>query len=87
MSLSEHVYCVPVTFKMTEQVEERICIKIGVKLEHSSVETTRMIQKDFRDNAMSTVQIKVWHKPWLVWLSALSTGLQTKSVAQMLPGW
>ena len=62
MSLSEHVYCVPVTFKMTEQVEERTCIKIGVKLEHSSVETTRMIQKDFRDNAMSAAQIKVWHK-------------------------
>ena len=34
-----------VKFKMTEQVEERICIKFGVKLEHSSAETIQMIQK------------------------------------------
>ena len=25
--MSEHVYCVAVTFKMTEQVEQSICIK------------------------------------------------------------
>ena len=45
MPLSEHVYCVAVTFKMTEWVEQQICIKFCVKLEHSSTETIRMIQK------------------------------------------
>ena len=45
MLLSEHVYCVAVTFKMTEQVEQWICIKFCVKLEPSSKETTQMIWK------------------------------------------
>ena len=45
MPLSEHVYCVVVTFKMTERVEQWICIQFCVKLEHSSMETIRMIQK------------------------------------------
>ena len=43
--LSEHVYCVANTFKMTEGVEQRICIKFCVKLEHSSAKATRRIQK------------------------------------------
>ena len=30
---------------MTEQVERQICIKFCIKLEHSSIETIRMIQK------------------------------------------
>ena len=45
MRLSEHVYCVAVTFKMTERVGQRICIRFCVKFEHSSMETIRMIQK------------------------------------------
>ena len=45
MLLSEHVYCVAITFKITEQVEQGICIKFCVKLEHSSAETIQMIQK------------------------------------------
>ena len=45
MPLSEHVYCVAVTFKMTEQVEQRNCMKFCVKLEHSSTKTIWMIQK------------------------------------------
>ena len=45
MLLSEHVYCVTVAFKMTARVEQRICIKLCIKLEHSSVETIQMIQK------------------------------------------
>ena len=44
---------------MTELVQQWICIKFCIKLEHSSTET---IQKAFRDDAMSAVQIKVWHK-------------------------
>ena len=45
MPLSDYVYCVAVTFKMTERVEQQICIKFCAKLEHSSMETIRMIQK------------------------------------------
>ena len=45
MLLSEHVYCVAIAFKMTEQVEQGISIKFCIKLEHSSVETIWMIQK------------------------------------------
>ena len=59
MTLSEHVYCVAIAFKMTEQVEQRVCIKFCVKLEHCSAETIPMIQKAFGDDTMSAVQIKV----------------------------
>ena len=45
MPLSEHVYCVTVPFKMTEQVEQQMCIKFCIKFEHSSVENIQMIQK------------------------------------------
>ena len=45
MPLSEHVYCVAIAFKMTEQLEQQICIKFCVKLELSSMETTGMIQR------------------------------------------
>ena len=38
MPLSEHVYCVAIAFKMTEPVEQQICIKFCVKLEHPSME-------------------------------------------------
>ena len=62
MPLSELVYCVAAAFKSTEQVQQRISIKFCVKLEHSSADTIRVIQKAFRDDAMSAVQIKVWHK-------------------------
>ena len=45
MPFSEHVYCVVITLKMTEWVEQRICITFCVKLEYSSMETIQMIQK------------------------------------------
>ena len=45
MLLSEHVYCVAITFKMTEHVQQRICIKFYVQLEHSPKETIQMIKK------------------------------------------
>ena len=45
MPLNEHVYCVAAAFKMNELVEQRICIKFCIKLEHSSAETIWMIQK------------------------------------------
>ena len=51
MILSEHIHCVAITNKMTEQIEQRICIKFCVKLEHFSMETIWMIQKAI---AMST---------------------------------
>ena len=37
--------CVAITFKMTERVEQQICIKVCVKLEHSSMATVQMTQK------------------------------------------
>ena len=39
------MYCVVVAFKLTEEVEQQICIKFCVKLEHSSMETIVMVQK------------------------------------------
>ena len=44
-TLSEYVYCVAITFKMTQQVEQQSCIKVCIKLEHSSAETIWMNQK------------------------------------------
>ena len=64
MLLSEHVYCVAIAFKMTERVEQGICIKFCIKLECPSAETIRIIQKvlGLGDDAMSAVQINMWHK-------------------------
>ena len=45
MLLSEDMYCVTVTFKMTESVEQQIYIKFCFKLEHPSTETIQMIQE------------------------------------------
>ena len=45
MPLSEHVYCVAVTFKLTNWLEQRICIRFCIKFEHSSLETIQMIRK------------------------------------------
>ena len=45
MLLSEHVCCVTITFKITEQVEKCFCIQFCVKLEHFSAETIQMIQE------------------------------------------
>ena len=45
MLLSEHVHCVAITLKMTEQIEQQICIKFWIKLEQSPEETIWMIQK------------------------------------------
>ena len=43
--LTEHVYCVAITFKMTEQIEQWICIKFYFELENSSMETIQMIHQ------------------------------------------
>ena len=45
MPLSEHVYCVAIAFKMNGWVEQQICIKFWVKLEHSSEDTIWMIHR------------------------------------------
>ena len=60
--MSEYVYCVAITFKMTELVEQQIYTKFCFKFEHSSTEGVQMIQKAFGDDAMSAAQIKLWHK-------------------------
>ena len=39
------MYCVDIALEMTEQVEQQICIKFCIKLEHSSMGTIWMIQK------------------------------------------
>ena len=62
MPLSDHGHCVITAFKVTEQVEQWICIKFYVKLEHSFVESIQMVQKAFRDDAICAAQIKMWHK-------------------------
>ena len=61
MPLSEHVYCAAIAFKTTQHVEQRICIKFCVKLEHSFVETIWVIQKALRDYAIMQHKY-VWHK-------------------------
>ena len=43
--MSEHVYCVVVAFKVTERAEQRICIRVCIKLEQFPTETIRMVQK------------------------------------------
>ena len=65
-----HVYCVAVTCKVTERVEQQICSKFYFKLEHPSVETIWMIQKAtalgnwwwqlHRDNAPAHASRLVW---------------------------
>ena len=55
--MSEHVYHVAITIQMTEQVEQQVCIKLCIKLEHPSMETTRMTQKALGDKAMSAAQM------------------------------
>ena len=44
-TLTEHVHCVSITFKMTEWGEQWIYIKFCVKLKHSSTWTIQTIQK------------------------------------------
>ena len=45
MPLSEHVYWVAITFKMTERIELQIYIKFCIKLEYSYMETIWINQK------------------------------------------
>ena len=45
MLLSEYMYCVAVTFKMTEQGEQQIPIEYHAKAKHSSMETIQICQK------------------------------------------
>lgn len=47
---------------MAERIDQRICIKFCCKLELSSAETIRMINKAFKDDSMSDSNIKVWYK-------------------------
>ena len=62
MPLSERVYCAGITFKMTERVEQQICIKVCVKLEHSSSETIWRIRRLLGMTQWVATQIKVWHR-------------------------
>ena len=55
------MYCVVVASKMREQVEQLICIKSCIKLEHSSVETIWVIQKA---TAMGNWRLADSSLPW-----------------------
>jgi hypothetical protein len=46
---------------MTEQLEQRYCIKFCQKPGDSQVETIRKIQWVFSDDAMGITQIKEWY--------------------------
>ncbi|PNF43029.1 hypothetical protein B7P43_G08778 [Cryptotermes secundus] len=46
---------------MTEQHEQRYCIKFCIKLGDTQVETIRKIQQAFGDDAMSNSRIKEWY--------------------------
>ena len=74
---------------MTEWVEQRICIGFCIKLEHSAVETIWMIQKAFRDDAVSAAQIKMSHKHFkvvknLLKVTHIQEGLQQAEYLKML---
>ena len=43
--MNKHVNCVALAFKITEQVEQRMCVKFCVELEHSYAVFIQMIQK------------------------------------------
>ena len=45
MLLNEREYCVAIVFKMTKRAQQQLCIRFCIKFEHSSTETTLMIQK------------------------------------------
>jgi len=46
---------------MTEQLQQRYCIKFCQKLGDSQVETIRKIQRVFSDDATGITQIKEWY--------------------------
>jgi hypothetical protein len=61
---SESVYAACIALfsaKMTEQLEQRYCIKFCQKLGDSHVETIQKIQWVFGDDAMDITQIKEWY--------------------------
>ena len=52
MLLTEHVYCVAIVFKMTEQVGQWICVRFCIKLAHSSMDDSEVFRG--RRNECST---------------------------------
>ena len=70
MLLSERLYCLAVTFKMTEWVEQQIFFTFLIKLQHSSLETIQMIQK--------VVAMGNW------WLAASSQQCACSSITHLL---
>ena len=80
MPLNEHVYCVAITFKMTEQVEGRICIKFCIKHKHSCEETLDDSEAAATGNWW--LAVSPWHASHLV-QSCLAKH-QTIQVSQLL---
>ena len=83
--LSEHGHCVAVTFKMTERVEQWICIKFCVKLEHPTAEVMWVIKKaaamgnwwlaaltrQCASSCITSLAVFLWNIKSLRWLSPL----------------
>ena len=59
--MSEYVYCVAVTFKMSEYSNESAS---DFALSHNipARKLFQMLQKAFENDTVSSVQTKVWHK-------------------------
>ena len=62
MPLSEHVYCVAIAFKMMEKVEQQLCMKFCVELEHFS-EDTILIESEGPSDGLLVIGsfIKITH--------------------------
>ena len=67
MPLSEHVHCVTFAFKMTERVEQWICIKFCIKFEHPSMETIRMIHHSNVPTHVSYLMQSFLAKHQIIW--------------------
>ena len=71
--LSELVYCVTIAFKMTERLDQQICIKFSFKLEHSSANTIQMIKKAFGYDSVSEAQIKLYYCCFKNWWESIES--------------
>ena len=77
---------------MTEQVEQRICIKVWVKLEHPFLCRNYLDDSEgfhCSGDAMHSEQMKVWHKRFqdvanLLKVSPIVEGLQQAEPLRML---
>jgi transposase len=58
---------------MSEEAEQRICMKFRKKLGHSCSETYDMIQKNFGNGAMGHKQVKEWFRRFKAGLTSIES--------------